>query len=71
MASMASAAQPTEKERAPAAILRDLAAGAALIALGALTGGSSWTPPLDGVDIFFDALGAAWIVWALVRLVRR
>lgn len=49
--------------------LRDVAAGAALIGIGLLTGGSSFDGhDLDRLDVVFDALGGLWMLWGLARV---
>lgn len=58
-----------DREHGRGAALRDILAGAALIGVGLVTGGSTLDGDFDGVDVFFDVLGGAWIAWGLVRLV--
>ena len=52
------------------AAVRDVVAGAALLAIGLIAGGASWAEGADGVDVAFDLLGVAWILWGVARLVR-
>ncbi len=56
-------------ERTNAAAIRDVLAGAALLAFGLIVGGSALGGRGDGVDYVFDALAAGWIGWGVVRLV--
>lgn len=67
---MASSAREIDphREGARAAALRDVAAGAVLLALGLLTGGSSFDGRADAIDYVFDALAIAWVTWGAVRL---
>lgn len=60
--------------------IRDIVAGALLLVIGLLTGGSwLWSllttgelmaEGVDGLDVAFDALGLIWLGWGLARLVR-
>jgi hypothetical protein len=58
-------------ERRANAAIRDILAGAALLALGLLTRSSSLDGGADGIDYLFDAIGLFWIGWGVFRLVRR
>jgi hypothetical protein len=60
---------PRAESRLPAAV-RDIVAGAVLVTLGVVTGGTSLFGRGDGIDVAFDVLGAVWIAWGLWRLVR-
>jgi hypothetical protein len=59
-----------ERELHRRAAVRDLVAGAALLGVGWLVGGSSFDGSADGLDYAFDGLAALWIGWALLRLAR-
>lgn len=58
-----------ELELGPA--LRDVLLGAAILALGWITGGSAFDADRDRLDVFFDVLGGALLLWGLARLALR
>lgn len=61
------------REATSAAALRDVLAGVALLALGAVTGGSVLDGRADAIDYVFDGLAIAWIGSGALRfaMIRR
>jgi hypothetical protein len=66
---VATPADDPARERRPRAGVRDVIAGAVLLAIGVVTGATSLDGGADGIDYVFDALGTFWIVWGIYRLV--
>ena len=50
--------------------MRDIVAGAVLIGIGFLIGGSVFLGDFSVTSLFFDGLGVFWIVKGIVALVR-
>lgn len=59
------------REATPAAALRDVVAGALLLALGLVTGTSVLDGRADAIDYVFDGLGVGWIAWGALRFAIR
>ena len=63
-------AEEPSREWGARAAARDVVAGALLAILGFATGGSALVEGHDRLDVLFDGLAAAWMLWGLTRLVR-